>query len=96
MLKKRTEHTQPSFIALKLFPLPPTCYGLHSYFRMHLKIWPQTLFPTHLANTLFRAATQLIALSEEVLRGVLLIVLAGNDIIKSDFTHTKRTTFLLK
>ena len=27
------------------------------------------------------------------LGGVLFIVQAGNDIIKADFTHTKRTTF---
>ena len=27
------------------------------------------------------------------LRGVLFIVRAGNDIVKADFMHTKRTTF---
>ena len=32
----------------------------------------------------------------EELRGVLFIVRAGNDIIKADFTHTKRTTFPTK
>ena len=30
------------------------------------------------------------------LRGVLFIVRAGNDIIKADFMHTKRTNFLTK
>ena len=29
----------------------------------------------------------------EVLRGILLIVWAGNDIIKADFMPSKRTTF---
>ena len=30
------------------------------------------------------------------LRGVLFIVRAGSDIIKTDFMHTKRTNFLTK
>ena len=30
------------------------------------------------------------------LRGVLFIVRAGNDIVKEDFMHTKRTTFPTK
>ena len=30
------------------------------------------------------------------LRGILFIVQAGNDIIKVDFMHTKRTNFLTK
>ena len=30
------------------------------------------------------------------LRGVLFIVRAGNDIIKEDFIHTKRTSFATK
>ena len=30
------------------------------------------------------------------LRGVLIIVRAGNEIIKADFIHTKRTTFPTK
>ena len=32
----------------------------------------------------------------KILRGVLFIVRAGNDIIKEDLMHTKRTTFPTK
>ena len=32
----------------------------------------------------------------ELLRGILFIVRAGNDIIKADFMHTKRTNVLTK
>ena len=33
---------------------------------------------------------------KNILRGVLSIVQAGNDIIKADFMHTKRATFPTK
>ena len=45
--------------------------------------------------TLFETLRQIASISQD-LKGVLFIVRAGSDIIKTDFMHTKRTNFPTK
>ena len=54
-----------------------------------LKLFGYDIIWNNLQPTKFQANLEV----SEVLRGVLFIVRAGSDIIKTDFMHTKRTNF---
>ena len=50
----------------------------------------------NLQQSLLSVMAELIVGVVYSLRGVLFIVRAGNDIVKADFMHTRRTTFPTK